>query len=131
MDQFLYGIVGLITRIHTFFLQLNNSFETHFTDKTLHFLALGAFGMLMVLVIHPLFIWLAKNDHAIVITFLYVFTVVIVIAFAIEIGQRVTGTGHMEFGDIMYGVVGFLAMFFVFLVARGIFKLVQSIIKDK
>lgn len=131
MDQFLYGIVGLITKIHTFFLQLNNSFETHFTDKTLHFLALGAFGMLLILVIHPLFVWLSKNGHTIVITFLYVFTVVIVIAFAIEIGQRVTGTGHMEFADIMYGVVGFLAFFLVFLVARGIFKLVQSIIQDK
>ena len=53
-----------------------------------------------------------------VIAFIYVFTVMIVITFAIEIGQKVSGTGQMEFADIMYGLVGFLAMFLIFSLLR-------------
>jgi hypothetical protein len=73
-----------------------------------------------VLLIHPVFSWLAKNDHTIVVTFLYVLTVVIVIAFGIEIGQGITHTGNMEFADIMYGVVGFIAFFIVFALIRAV-----------
>lgn len=39
------------------------------------------------------------------------FTLIIVITFAIEIGQKVTNTGNMEFADIVFGVVGFIVMF--------------------
>ena len=35
-------------------------------------------------------------------------TLIIVITFAIEIGQKVTNTGNMEFADIVFGVVGFI-----------------------
>ncbi|MBQ9179422.1 MAG: hypothetical protein IJ132_01315 [Firmicutes bacterium] len=129
MTQFLYGIVEVISNLHNYFLSLNDHFETSFTDKTLHFLIIGAFGMLMVLVVHPLFTWLAKNDHTIVITFLYVFTVILVIVFAIEIGQGVSGSGSMDFADIMYGVVGFLAFFLLFAIARAIYKLVRGMLK--
>lgn len=41
------------------------------------------------------------------------FTLIIVITFAIEIGQKVTNTGNMEFADIVFGVVGFIVMFFI------------------
>ena len=86
----------------------------------------GISGLAMVLVIHPIFVWLAKNDHTIVITFLYVFTLMVVIAFAIEIGQRLTGTGAMEFADIVYGIAGFLAAFLVFVAARAIVRFIAS-----
>ncbi len=129
MSELLYGIVGVITRLHNYFLTLNDQFETRFTDKTLHFLIIGALGMLLVLAIHPLFTWLAKNDHTIAITFLYVFTVILVIVFAIEIGQGVSGSGNMDFADIMYGVVGFLAFFLLFAIARAIYKLVRGMLK--
>ena len=65
-----------------------------------------------------------------VITFLYVFTVVLVLTFAIEIGQGYYGTGAMEFDDVVYGVAGFLAFFFVFAVIRGIIHLVVRLIRD-
>ena len=35
-------------------------------------------------------------------------------------GQKVTGTGNMEFADIVFGVVGFLLMFLVFALIRWI-----------
>ena len=48
------------------------------------------------------------------------FTLIIVITFAIEIGQKVTNTGNMEFADIVFGVVGFIVMF-LFLRSSGRF----------
>lgn len=126
MEQFLYGIIGIVTSIHNRILELNNGIENSFTDKELHFVVLGIVGLAMVLVIHPIFVWLAKNDHTIVITFLYVFTLMVVIAFAIEIGQRLTGTGAMEFADIVYGIAGFLAAFLVFAAARAIVRFIAS-----
>ncbi len=58
------------------------------------------------------------------ISWIYVFTLIIVITFAIEIGQRVTNTGVMEFKDIVFGVFGFICMFLVFSAVRGIYHLV-------
>ncbi len=55
-----------------------------------------------------------------VIAWIYVFTLIIVITFAIEIGQKVTNTGNMEFADIVFGVVGFIVMF-LFLRSSGRF----------
>ena len=56
-------------------------------------------------------------------------TLIIVITFAIEIGQKVTGTGNMEFADIVMGVFGFIVMFLVFSVLRGIYKLIRNLIR--
>lgn len=69
------------------------------------------FGNDVYFVVYPVFKWLAKHDHVMVIAWIYVFTLIIVITFAIEIGQKVTNTGNMEFADIVFGVVGFIVMF--------------------
>ena len=129
MRELLYTIVGLITKCHEKIMQLNNAYEANFTDKELHFLVIGLLGLGMIFVIYPLFKFLAKHDHEMVIAWIYVFTVVIVITFAIEIGQKVAGTGHMEFADIAYGILGFLVMFFVFSILRGIYHLIRKLAK--
>ena len=129
MTQFLYWAVGLVAKIHNYIMQLNNTYETSFSDKELHFLVIGLLGMGMIFVIYPLFKYLAKHDHEMVIAWIYVFTVIIVITFAIEIGQKITNTGNMEFADILYGIVGFLAMFLVFSVLRGIYHLIRKLIR--
>lgn len=127
MRAFLYGIVEIIAKIHRFLLKLNDAYEYDFTDKELHFLIIGALGMAMIFVVHPIFKWLAKNNHVMVISWIYVFTLIIVITFAIEIGQRITNTGAMEFADIMFGVLGFISMFLVFSVFRGIYHLIRRL----
>ena len=129
MTQFLYWAVGLVAKIHNYIMQLNNAYETSFSDKELHFLVIGLLGLGMIFVIYPLFKYLAKHDHEMVIAWIYVFTVIIVITFAIEIGQKITKTGNMEFADILYGIVGFLAMFLVFSVFRGIYHLIRKLIR--
>lgn len=131
MQTILYHFVMFITRVHNYLLTLNNQFENSFTDKELHFLIVGAFGIGLVLVLHPIFSWLASHNHTMVISFLYVLTVIIVLTFAIEIGQGYYGTGAMEFDDVVYGVAGFLAFFVVFSFIRGIIHLLIRFIKDE
>ena len=133
MKEFLYKIVEYIAKIHTYIMGLNDKYEYNFTDKQLHFLVIGILGMAMIFVIYPLFKWLAKHGHVMVIAWIYVFTVILVITFAVEIGQKITNTGNMDFADIVFGVVGFFVMFLVFALIRsvyhGILKLIDLIRK--
>ena len=133
MRELLYAFVSLISKVHDKIMQLNNAYETNFSDKDLHFLVIGLLGLCMIFVVYPLFKFLAKRNHEMVIAWIYVTTVIVVITFAIEIGQKVTGTGNMEFADIMYGLVGFMAMFFAFCFLRmlyhGILRLIRYIKK--
>lgn len=131
MKEFLYKIVEWIADIHTYLLGLNDAYEYNFSDKQLHFLVIGVLGMAMIFVVHPIFKWLVKRNHVMVISWLYVFTVILVITFAIEIGQKVTGTGAMEFADIVFGVVGFLAMFLIFALIRGIYHAIRNLIRKE
>ncbi len=129
MGKYLYWIVGQVAKIHNYLLHLNDAYEYNFSDKELHFLIIGAMGMAMIFAVHPLFKWLVKHNHIMVISWIYVFTLIIVITFAIEIGQRVTNTGTMDFKDIVFGVFGFICMFLVFSVIRGIYHLILRLIR--
>lgn len=120
MTEFLYFIIEIIFKCHEKLLSLNDAYEYNFTDKELHFLIIGIIGMVMIFVIYPIFKWLAENDFIMTITWIYVFTLIMVLTFAIEIGQKVSNTGSMEFADIMFGVAGFLVMYFIFAVCRAI-----------
>ena len=131
MQSLLYSIVMLISRIHSYFLSWNDSIENSFTDKELHFIIIGLFGVALIMVLHPIFLWLAKTGHTMVISFFYVFTVILVITFAIEIGQGYYGTGIMEFDDVVSGIGGFLIFFAIFLTIRGIIHLVARLTRSK
>ena len=120
MRDFLYACVGMISKIHDKIMQINNAYETNLSDKELHFLVIGLLGLGMIFVVYPLFKYLAKKNKEMVIAWIYVTTVMVVITFAIEIGQKITKTGNMEFADIMYGLVGFFAMFAAFCIVRMI-----------
>jgi len=121
MKELLYWIVEWIAKIHSHILRLNDAYEYNFTDKELHFLVIGMMGMGFIFVVYPVFKWLAKHDHVMVIAWIYVLTLII--------GQKVTGTGNMEFADIVMGVFGFIVMFLVFSVVRGIYKLIRNLIR--
>jgi glycopeptide antibiotics resistance protein len=129
MSKLLYAIVGLIAKIHSAILTWNDSCETVLSDKQLHFLVIGLIGMMMLFVIFPLFKLLSKN-HVLIIAWIYVFTVMIVLTFAIEIGQGITHTGTMDFDDIVFGLVGFMVMFLIFAVIRSIILSVVKMVKS-
>jgi len=129
MSVILTKIVMFIARIHSKILRWNDAHEYEFSDKDLHFLVIGLLGMAMIFVIYPLFLYLAKKKLTIIITWLYVFTVLVGLTFAIEIGQKITGTGVMEFKDIAYGLFGFLLMFFIYILIRGIWRGIKLLLK--
>lgn len=129
VTTFLYWIVELIARCHTLLMSLNDAYEYNFTDKELHFLIIGVLGMLLLFAVHPLFVYLARRDHVLSISWIYVFTLMIVLTFAIEIGQGFTHTGTMDFDDIMFGLIGFLAFYLVFVVIRAIVRLIFRLIR--
>lgn len=129
MREFLYFIIDIITGVHNYVMSWNDGIEHSFTDKELHFIVIGILGMAILFVVHGVVLWLAKNHHLMTISFIYVFTVIVVITFAIEIGQKATGTGHMEFADIAAGLIGFLLMYFAFAILRELYYWIGSYFK--
>ena len=131
MQALLYYIVEMIARAHSAILGMNDQYELYFSDKQLHFWVIGALGMAMIFVIHPLFTLLAKTDHVLIISWVYVFTLILVLTFAIEIGQGFSHTGTMDFDDIVFGICGFILLFAIFAVIRGIIRGILSLFKLK
>lgn len=131
MREALYRLMGIVAKIHNYIMRLNDRFEYNFSDKALHFLVIGVLGMVFIFVVYPLFKWLAQKKHIMVIAWIYVFTLILVITFAIEIGQKISGTGNMEFDDIVFGMLGFFTMFAAFAVMRGVYHGVRWLIKQR
>ena len=132
MWDIIYKFTTWASRLHDSILGINDAGGWYFDDKQLHFLVFGAIGMLLIFVLYPIFKFLASRNHTMVITWLYVFTVIMVLAFAVEIGQWYTGTGRMESSDIAYGVAGFLVMFLIYAVLRGLYHGIRRMVhKDK
>lgn len=116
MYRIIYGFITLITKLHDKFLSLNDNSGLLFSDKQLHFLIIGLFGFGMLVVVQPVFKWLQKHHATLIVTFIYVFTVVMVVSFGIEIGQAYSGSGEMDFYDIASGMLGFFVFFGIYLI---------------
>lgn len=119
-------LINIIYRAHSYLLTLNDSYETYLSDKELHFLIIGIMGVLMLMVFYPLFKWLTKKHLEILISWFYVFTILVVITFAIEIAQWYSNSGVMEFRDIVAGIAGYFLMSFVFIVIVRIVELIKK-----
>ncbi len=128
MHEAIYSVIYKISDIHSKILSWNNGYEGTLTDKQLHFWVIGIVGMALLLVVYPLFALLAKR-HILVVAWLYVFTLMVVMAFAIEIGQGYTGTGVMDFDDIVSGLTGFMYLFVIFAVIKIIFSVILKVLK--
>ena len=130
MWDIIYMFTAWIARIHDHLLRVNDAGGWYFDDKQLHFITFGVFGMLLIFILYPLFKMLANRGHTMVITWLFVVTLIVVLAFAVEIGQWYTGTGSMESQDIAYGIAGFLVMFIVFALIRGLYHGIRSLVSS-
>ena len=132
LKELLYQAVDWVAMVHDKIGRLNDHFEGTLSDKQLHFLVIGILGLLLVFMLHPIFLHLTKTNHVMIITWIYVFTLILVITFAVEIGQRLTKTGEMEFADIVFGVGGFIVMFAVFaLIRAGVMWIIRQSRKRK
>lgn len=129
--HFLYDAVGLVAKFHSWFLALNNDSQLHLTDKQLHFLIIGIVGMAIFFIVDPIIRNLARKGKIGAVSWAYSLTLIIGLAFAIEIGQHVTGTGLMEFSDIVFGVVGFLVLHLVWVLLKGLITAVSRLFHKK
>lgn len=109
LREWLYAVIIGIAEFHDRTWAYNRGLESPFTDKQLHFFFFGLLGLLLLLVVWPLFRCLARRGQAGLMAWLMCFFALLAFAFAVEIGQLLTRTGSMELGDIVYGVVGFFA----------------------
>lgn len=130
MEKLLRWITELLSWLHDKFLSINDGRQWGLNDKQLHFVVIGLFGIGLFFAVQIVFKWLARRSVT-AISWIYTLTVVLVVTFAIEIGQRASGGGEMEAGDIYYGVWGFIAAFGVYLAAKGIVLLARRLISGK
>ena len=118
----------LMASVHDSMMRHNDGFELSFSDKEMHFAMMLIMGMMLFFVVHFVFSRLAKWSITAV-SFIYVFTVMTVLGFAIEIGQRISGTGEMDFADVVAGLYGVLAFFAVYTVYRLIVLFIGWLLK--
>lgn len=131
MESFLYSILDFINYVHTYILTWNDAYEANFTDKDLHFLVIGCLGMILIFIVQPIFTLLAKTNHVLVISWIYVFTLILLLTFAIEIEQKITKSGVMDFEDIVFGIWGFMLMFLIFAIIRAIIIAIIHLVTGK
>ena len=116
-EMLLRELTLIMAQVHDSLMRLNDGFELRLGDKDLHFIMMALAAMLLFFAVHAVFKRLAKWSVTAV-SFIYVFTVMTVLGFAIEIGQRISGPGEMDFADIVAGLYGVLAFFAVYTVYR-------------
>ena len=130
VESILYEGTMIVAQIHESLMHLNDNFELYFGDKDMHFIVMAVLGMILFFMVHFVFKRLAKWSIT-AISFIYVFTVMAVLGFAIEIGQKITGTGDMDFRDVVAGLYGVLAFFAVYTVYRLIVLLVRHLMRGR
>lgn len=129
-ESILYEGTMVVAQIHESLMHLNDNFELYFGDKDMHFIVMAVLGMILFFMVHFVFKRLAKWSIT-AISFIYVFTVMTVLGLAIEIGQKITGTGDMDFRDVVAGLYGVLAFFAVYTVYRLIVLLVRLLMRGR
>lgn len=117
-------VTAFINNLHDLIVSIIKEFGLKITDKGLHFWIIGIIGIVLFFMIDPIFKKIAKLNPSII-TFIYTFTILIVVVFGIEIEQKVTGKGNMDFKDITAGLWGFIFIFALYFV----YKLVIYFIK--
>ena len=129
-EAILYEGTMVVAQIHESLMHLNDNFELYFGDKDMHFIVMAVLGMILFFMVHFVFKRLAKWSIT-AISFIYVFTVMTVLGLAIEIGQKITGTGDMDFRDVVAGLYGVLAFFAVYTAYRLIVLLVRHLMRGR
>ena len=122
MIKILKFAVEIINEFHDMLTKFFNGFGMQFNDKQLHFIIIGVIGMVIYLVVDNIFKVISKYSIS-ALSFIYTATVLVVIVFGIEIEQKITNRGNMEFADIMAGLWGFAAYIAAILCMAIIFKL--------
>lgn len=128
MTNVIQLITEIVNIIHDTLMNITDSMGYSITDKDLHFWVIGIIGIFLFIFTQIFFKFLSKWS-IIAISFVYTFTVLIVIVFAIEIQQKVTGRGNMEFADVVAGIYGFIVLFLLYLFLGVGYKVIIKVNK--
>ena len=124
-------IITIVTYLHTEILGLNDSYELYLSDKELHFYVVAIFGFILLVVLFPLFNFLVKRKKTLYITWIYVFTFLLAFTLLIEVGQKLSGTGDMDYMDTVAGLVGFLLVSLIVFILRWLFMFIKYLFGGK
>ncbi|OEH94207.1 hypothetical protein BFG57_09145 [Bacillus solimangrovi] len=113
MEEVIKLLANVVNNLHDLFVMLTKRFGLALTDKELHFWLMGILGIGIFFVVHLLFKRMSRWSIT-SISFIYTFTVMVVIVFAIEIQQKITNRGNMEFEDAIAGLWGFIVLFLIY-----------------
>ncbi|WP_173915556.1 hypothetical protein [Halobacillus sp. Marseille-Q1614] len=125
MREVILILAEIVNIFHELIWGISNSLGLNLTDKELHFWVIGILGIIGLLFVDLVFHAISKWSIT-AISFLFTFAVVLVFVFAVEIQQRNTGAGNMEFADAAYSILGFLAFCIVYLLFKGIGSLIKQ-----
>ncbi|WP_430790550.1 hypothetical protein VBD025_06750 [Virgibacillus flavescens] len=124
MREAILLLAETVNNIHD---KLNNRFGMEMTDDALHFWIIGIIGILSFFVVYGCFKFVEKMKWSTTIqSFIFTFTIMIILVFAIELQQAITNRGSMEFSDAVMGLWGFLAFFAVYCLVLLIASLVMK-----
>lgn len=128
MVEILKLIASFINDLHDKVLDIVGIAGYTLNDKQLHFIFMAVIGILIFTFTQIVFKKLAKYSIT-AISFIYTFTVMVVIVFLIEIQQKLTNRGNMEFADIVYGLYGFIYVFLIYLLINLIVLAIKKAYK--
>ncbi|KAB7668429.1 hypothetical protein [Bacillus sp. B1-b2] len=120
MVEFFKLVSDIVNIFHEVLQELARSLGFQATDKELHLWIIGLIGIISFFFVQLLFKRLAKWSIT-SISFIYTFTMILVLVFAIEIQQGITNSGNVEFADAVVGIYGFLLFFAAYLFIRLLF----------
>ncbi|MCO0599499.1 hypothetical protein ACFY5J_20920 [Peribacillus butanolivorans] len=132
MKEFIQILAEIVNNIHDFILLfVSDTLNSNATDKDLHFWIMGIIGIIIFLFVLFLSNLISQMRFGItILSFLYTFTVMVVLVFAIEIQQALTSRGNMEFQDAAVGLWGFIVFFLVFAAISSLYLLIKKFFKQ-
>jgi len=130
MKEFILILANIVNYFHDLIMTIAEGAGLNFTDKDLHLWVFGIIGIVSFFAVHVVFKTLAQFSIT-AISFIYTFTVILVLVFAIEIQQKITGRGQMDFADAVVSLWGFLLFFAVFLVLKGGYLGIKKLMNRK
>ncbi|MGJ9459229.1 hypothetical protein [Oceanobacillus sp. CF4.6] len=129
MKEIVIILAEIVNQIHDILVDM---LGLTMSDKELHFWVIGVIGMGTFFVVYFFFKLLENMRWSTTIfSFIYTFTIMIVIVFAIELQQAITNRGNMEFADAVMGLWGFMVMFFVYAVIALVIYLFVKFNKNR
>jgi hypothetical protein len=129
LETLIYTLTEIVNSLHDAIMILSDQAGLGLNDKDLHLWVFGMIGISSFFLVQIIFKKLSKYSIT-AISFIYTFTIMLVLVFAIEIQQKITGRGQMEFDDAVISLWGFLLFFMAYLLIKGGILAIKKYLKN-